>query len=102
MVNNVLKNYDVVDELIKQKKFQEAFRHFNTIGSYYDESLNQLYRFKLTVLNKKFIPTHEWKLYFNYFENTENILPSILENFYSVAGDYFFERNQIYFHQVVF
>jgi hypothetical protein len=94
MMNDVLKDYDVVDELIKQKKFQKAFRHFNTILSYYDESLNQLYRFKLTVLNKKFIPSKQWKIYFHYFENTENILPSILENFYSVAGDYFFERNQ--------
>lgn len=94
MMNDVLKDYDVVDELIKQKKFQKAFRHFNTILSYHDESLNQLYRFKLTVLNKKSIPTKQWKIYFHYFENAENILPSILENFYSVAGDYFFENNQ--------
>jgi len=93
-MNKVLNDYDVVDNLIKQKKIQESFRYFNKIKFYHDESLNQLYRVHLTVLNKRTITTKQWKLYFDYFERTENILPSILENFYSVAGDYFFERNE--------
>ena len=46
-MNKVLNDYDVVDNLIKQKKIQEAFRYFNKIKFYHDESLNQLYRVHL-------------------------------------------------------
>ena len=63
-MNNVLQDYDVVDELIIQKKFKKAFRYFNTILSCHDKSLNQLYRVKLTVLHKSSITAKQWKIYF--------------------------------------
>jgi hypothetical protein len=93
-MNNVLNDYQIVDKLLEQKKIREAYRYFIKIKSFNDESLNQLYRFKITSLATRPIGSTLLNYYFRYYEKIENISPSILEHFYSVAGDYFFKNNQ--------
>jgi tetratricopeptide (TPR) repeat protein len=95
-MNNILNDYQIVDNFIEEEKIKEAYRHFISIpnDSFNDESLNQLYRFKISALGTKPISSVLLNYYFSYFKNALDSSPLILERFYSVAGDYFFGKNQ--------